>query len=63
YAEDDVWLTEKGVKSLLNDTYPNLKPKFRILKSSESEKGKIGHVNYFRSYHENLWNIVINEVE
>lgn len=62
-AEDDAWLTEKGVKSLLNDTYPNLKPTFRLIKTSESEKGEIGHVNFFRSYNRNLWNIILNEIK
>jgi predicted alpha/beta hydrolase len=61
-AEDDVWLTDKGVKSLLNDTYPNLKPTYRLVKTSESEKGEIGHVNFFRSYNKNLWNIILNEL-
>lgn len=61
-AEDDAWLTEKGVKSLLNDTYPNLKPTFRLIKTSESKKGEIGHVNFFRSYNRNLWNIILNEI-
>lgn len=61
-AEDDAWLTEKGVKSLLNDTYPNLKPTFRLIKTSESEKGEIGHVNFFRSYNRNLWNIILDEI-
>ena len=61
-AQDDVWLTEKGVKSLLNDTYPNLKPTYRLIKTSESEKGEIGHINFFRSYNNNLWNIILNEL-
>lgn len=62
YAEDDVWLTEKGVKRLLNETYPNLKPTYRILKTSESEKGEIGHVKFFRSYNKKLWNIILDEI-
>lgn len=62
YAEDDVWLTEKGVKSLLSETYPNLKPDYRFLHTSESEKGEIGHINFFRSYNKKLWNIVLNEI-
>lgn len=62
YAEDDVWLTEKGVKSLLSETYPNLKPDYRFLKTSESEKGQIGHVNFFRSYNKKLWDIVLNTI-
>ncbi|ASW76127.1 alpha/beta hydrolase [Chryseobacterium piperi] len=61
-AEDDVWLTEKGVKSLLNTTYPNLKPTYRLVKTAESEKGEIGHVNFFRSYNRKLWDIILNEL-
>ncbi|MEI7488773.1 MAG: alpha/beta fold hydrolase [Chryseobacterium sp.] len=61
-AEDDVWLTEKGVKSLLNDTYPNLKPTYRLVMVSESEKGEIGHVNFFRSFNKKLWDIILNEL-
>lgn len=61
-AEDDDWLTEKGVKSLLEDTYPNLRPVYRLIKTSESEQRKIGHVNFFRSYNKNLWNIILNEL-
>lgn len=61
-AEDDVWLTEKGVKSLLNDTYPNLKPTYRLVKVSESEKREIGHVNFFRSFNKKLWDIILNEL-
>ncbi|KMQ67876.1 alpha/beta hydrolase [Chryseobacterium sp. FH2] len=61
-AEDDVWLTEKGVKSLLDDIYPNLRPTYRLVKTSESEKGEIGHVNFFRSYNKKLWNIILNEL-
>ncbi|WP_144283946.1 alpha/beta hydrolase family protein [Chryseobacterium echinoideorum] len=62
YAEDDDWLTEKGVESLLQKTYPNLKPEYRFLKASESDKGQIGHINFFRSYNKKLWNIVLNEI-
>ncbi|MBT2622974.1 MULTISPECIES: alpha/beta hydrolase family protein [Chryseobacterium] len=62
WAEDDVWLTDKGVKSLLNDTYPNLSPTYRLVRASESEKGEIGHVNFFRNYNKKLWNIILNEL-
>lgn len=62
-AEDDAWLTEKGVKSLLNDTFPNLKPTYRLIKTSESEKGEIGHINFFRSYNKNLWEIILHEIK
>ncbi|REC49632.1 alpha/beta hydrolase family protein [Chryseobacterium pennipullorum] len=61
-AEDDVWLTEKGVLSLLNTTYPNLKPTYRLVKTSESDKKEIGHVNFFRNYNKKLWNIILNEL-
>ncbi|KMQ65604.1 alpha/beta hydrolase [Chryseobacterium angstadtii] len=61
-AEDDVWLTEKGVLSLLNNTYPNLKPSYRLVKTSESDKKEIGHINFFRSYNQKLWNIILNEL-
>lgn len=62
-AEDDVWLTKKGVKSLLYETYPNLKPTYRLIKTSESEKGEIGHINFFRSYNKNLWEIILQELK
>ncbi|MBN9337301.1 MAG: alpha/beta hydrolase [Chryseobacterium sp.] len=61
-AEDDVWLTEKGVKSLLENTYPKLKPTYRLVKTSESDKGEIGHINFFRSYNKKLWNIILKEL-
>lgn len=60
-AQDDSWLTEKGVKSLLNETFPNLKPTNKILKVSESPKAEIGHVNFFRSFNEPLWNMILEE--
>ncbi|MBV8328613.1 alpha/beta fold hydrolase [Chryseobacterium sp.] len=62
-AEDDVWLTEKGVLSLLNTTYPHLCPTYRLVKTSESEKNEIGHVNFFRSYNKKLWDIILNELK
>nr|WP_314497702.1 alpha/beta hydrolase [uncultured Chryseobacterium sp.] len=62
-AEDDDWLTDKGVSSLLKDTYLYLKPKYRLIKTSESEKGEIGHINFFRSYNRNLWKIILNEIK
>lgn len=62
-AEDDAWLTDRGVKSLLNTTYPNLMPTYRLVKTSESDKGEIGHINFFRSYNKNLWGIILNQLE
>lgn len=61
-AEDDSWVTDQGVESLLRDTYPHLNPEMRILKVSESEKKEIGHVNFFRSYNQNLWKIVSDRI-
>lgn len=61
-AEDDIWLTERGVLSLLNNTYPNLKPTYRLIAVSESDKKEIGHVNFFRSYNSKLWDIILNEL-
>lgn len=61
-AEDDAWLTEKGVKSLLEETYPNMRPTYRLIKTSESEKNEIGHINFFRSFNRKLWNIILNEL-
>lgn len=63
YADDDEWLTKKGVESLLNDTYPKLKPVYKVLKSSESPKNEIGHINFFRSYNKVLWEIILLEFE
>jgi predicted alpha/beta hydrolase len=61
-AQDDVWLTEKGVENLLDTTYPNLKPTYRLIRTCESEKGEIGHINFFRTYNKGLWYIVLNEL-
>ncbi|WP_417430650.1 alpha/beta fold hydrolase [Halpernia sp.] len=60
-AEDDSWLTEKGVKSLLKETFPNLKPTYKVLKIADSPKKEIGHINFFRSYNEPLWKIILKE--
>ena len=62
WAEDDAWLTEKGVKSLLANTYANLRPTYRHIYTSESEKGEIGHVNFFRSYNRKLWKILLDRL-
>ena len=62
WAEDDAWLTEKGVKSLLENTYANLRPTYRHIYTSESEKGEIGHVNFFRSHNRKLWKILLDRL-
>lgn len=62
-AEDDSWLTEKGVSTLLREVYPNLKPVRSVKLVSESPKGNIGHVNYFRSYNSVLWKEILDFFE
>lgn len=59
-AEDDSWLTDKAVRTLLEETYPNMKPVYRLVHTVESAKGEIGHINFFRSYNIKLWEIVLD---
>lgn len=59
-AEDDPWITEKGVKALLAETYPNIDANIRIVKVSESDSDEIGHINYFRKYNQKVWDIIPN---
>ncbi len=63
HAEDDSWVTKKGMENLMTKSYPNLNPEYREIKISESEKGEIGHINFFRSFNKNLWKIVLNELD
>ena len=63
HAEDDAWVTKKGMTTLFAETYPNLTPKYREIKVTESEKGDVGHINFFRSYNKNLWDIVWKNIE
>lgn len=62
HAEDDTWVTQKGMRNLLKNVYPNLKTTYREVKVSESEKHEIGHVNFFRSYNQKLWKIVLEHL-
>ena len=62
HAEDDPWVTKKGMESLMNKGYPNLKKTYREVKVSESPKREIGHINFFRSFNKILWNIVLDEL-
>ena len=62
HAEDDPWVTMKGMESLMNKAYPNLKKHFREIKTEESEQKEIGHINFFRSFNKNLWKIVLDEL-
>ena len=63
YMEDDFWVTKEGVRKLMHETYPNMKPKYRKVRVSESESGKVGHINFFRSYNKKLWNIILDEIQ
>ena len=62
YAEDDPWVTMKGMESLMNNAYPNMRKTYHEVKTSESEKKDIGHINFFRNYNKNLWQIVLQEL-
>lgn len=62
HAEDDSWVTLKGMESLMNTVYPHLEKKYYEIKISESPKKEIGHVNFFRSYNRVLWRIVLDEL-
>lgn len=62
HAEDDHWVTMKGMENLMKNVYPNLKKTYREIKTSESEKKEIGHVNFFRSFNRKLWKTVLDEV-
>jgi predicted alpha/beta hydrolase len=62
HAEDDSWVTQKGMDNLMKNVYPNLEATYREVKISESEKGEIGHVNFFRSFNKSLWKIVLEEI-
>ncbi len=62
-AEDDPWVTLKGMNSLMTNIYPNLKRTFREIKLAESPKREIGHINFFRSFNKDLWKIVLKEVD
>lgn len=62
HAEDDSWVTDKGMHNLMKSVYPNLQSTYREILVSESEKGEIGHINFFRSFNRNLWKIVLDEL-
>ena len=59
-AEDDFWLTDKAVKSLFDTTYINMKPNYRLIYKAESPKLEVGHINFFRTFNQNLWSIILN---
>lgn len=61
-AEDDPWITMKGMENLMNNVYPNLKKTYREIKISESPQKEIGHINFFRSFNKVLWKVVLDEL-
>ena len=63
HAEDDPWVTQKGMENLLKNVYPNLLKNFRKIEISESEKKEIGHINFFRSFNKKLWKIVLDDLQ
>lgn len=62
HAEDDSWVTQKGMRNLMKTTYPHLKTTYREVEISESDKSEIGHVNFFRSFNRGLWKIVLEQL-
>lgn len=63
HAEDDSWVTMKGMESLMNNSYPNMKKNYREIKVSESPKKQVGHINFFRSYNRVLWKIILDKIQ
>ncbi|AZI67261.1 alpha/beta hydrolase [Kaistella daneshvariae] len=62
YAEDDPWVTMKGMENLMKNVYPNMKKTYRKVWVKESPKLEIGHVNFFRSYNRPLWKIILEKI-
>ena len=58
--QDDDWITETGMKLLMNETYVNMKPIYRTVHPHESNGEEIGHINFFRAKHSKLWNMVFD---
>lgn len=59
-AEDDSWLTAKAVRKMMEETFPRMKPEYRLLKPEDSPQNQIGHINFFRSFNQNLWQQVLD---
>lgn len=60
HMEDDDWITQTGMELLMQETFPNMKPTYRTVRVSESTGEAIGHINFFRSRHLQLWNMVLD---
>ena len=63
HAEDDPWVTKKGMDNLMKNGYPNLQKTFKEIKISESDQKEIGHINFFRSFNKKLWKIVLDDLQ
>lgn len=63
HAQDDPWVTQKGMENLLKNVYPNLLKTFREIEISESDQKEIGHINFFRSFNKKLWKIVLDDLQ
>lgn len=55
HMEDDSWITEIGMKTLMQKTFINMKPTYRTIQVAEGNGESIGHVNFFRIKHAVLW--------
>lgn len=62
-ADDDHWITDQGIHSLLTKTFPYIRPSFITLKSADSPRGSIGHINFFRKYNRPLWTVIIEQLD
>lgn len=60
HLEDDEWITKQGMRQLMTETFPNMKPTYRAIKVLESTGEEIGHINFFRAKHSKLWEIPLN---
>lgn len=60
--KDDTWISDKGIQSLMTDTYPKMTYQLKMLDPKDSQKNEIGHVNFFRRYNSNLWKIVLERI-
>ncbi len=60
HMEDDDWITQTGMELLMQETFPKMKPTYRTVRVSESTGEAIGHINFFRSKHQQIWNIVLD---
>ncbi len=60
--QDDDWITETGMKLLMNETYVSMKPiiQNRASYTQSNDGEEIGHINFFRANRSKLWSIVFD---